>query len=60
MNSYGQKYTYPIIQYYSRTKNGGYWYVYFMDTHGGTGVDMKNTGGQGGSKVISGKCDIGK
>ena len=54
MNAYGQKYTHPIIQDYYCTKNWGYWYVYFMDTDGGTIVDMKNPGVQGGSKVILG------
>ena len=33
------------------TKNGGYLYVYFMDNGWGTSVDMKNLGGQGGSKT---------
>ena len=51
MNAYGQNYTHPIIQDDSCTKNGGYWYVYLMDTVGGTSVDMKNPGGQGGGKM---------
>ena len=51
MNSYVQKYTQPIIQDDSCTKNGGYCYVYSMDNYGGTSLDMKNPGGQGGSKV---------